>query len=304
MIRQASLIQSTCKLLNTMRSNIRCENCGQPALETDTVCWHCGQPLTGRGKQAKAESQIVAQAQPDPPPPAEPPAQVKDRWQEPRAFGDLAFYIGLTALVILGVLMVIGRLGRYPLVRASIGERPLFEWDNINDAALTFALQLPRAWERYDGQDPDQAAAFRQQFDQSELYRQGTLPLTSGVGDVQYVFLALSPRPRELPPAFLVVGKSEILSRLNYEEALQFLAESEVTVREAFMVEDFDRAFLSTLVEIPVAAEGFENLRCRQQYIRGRSESLLMALCAPEPRYAFYEESFGAIYQSFQSLTP
>lgn len=304
MIRQASLIQSTCKLLNTMSSNLRCENCGQPALESDTVCWHCGQPLAGRGMQAKTASQVVDQAQPDPSPAGEPAAQVKERWQEPRASSEIAFYIGLTVLVIVGVLLVIGRLGRYPLVRASIGERPLSEWDNISDADLTYALQLPREWERYDGQDPDQAAAFRQQFEQSELYRQGTLPLTSGVGDIQYLLLALSPKPRESPPAFLIVAKSETLSRLDYQEALQFLAESEVTVSEAFVVEDFDREFLSTLVDIPVEAEGFENLRCRQQFIRGQSESLLTALCAPEQRYAFYEESFGVIYQSFQSLAP
>jgi hypothetical protein len=285
-----------------MKSNIRCENCGQPALETDTVCWHCGQPLAVKRAQATTESQLGAQPEPDPSLSAEPAAQVKERWQERPAAGDIAFYLGLTALVIFGVLLVMGRLGRYPLVRASIGERPLFEWDNISDAALTFALQLPRVWEHYDGQDPDQAAAFRQQLQQSELYRQGTLPLTSGVGDVQYLFLALSPRPNELPPAFLIVAKSATLSRLDYQEALQFLPDSEVAVREAFMVEDFDRQFLSSLVEIPVEAEGFENLRCRQQYIRGQPESLLMALCAPEPRYAFYEESFDAIYNSFQSL--
>lgn len=107
-----------------------------------------------------------------------------------------------------------------------------------------------------------------------------------------------------MPNPFIVIGRSNTLSRLSYEGALQYLGGSDYTVLEAEMVDEFDKSHLSVLVDIPVSSDESDALRCRQQFVRSRQDAVIAAACVQAGRYAIHEALFASALAAFQWFAP
>ena len=266
--------------------DVRCENCGQPALTNDVVCWHCGQPLPGR--EHAAEETI----------------QVKESWLPGDQLYSLGFYVALTVLLIVATLIVLNSLAKRPLVQVGLSSFPANEWQVFTDTGINFTLNLPNEWEWFEGADLEQRAMMEAVFETNPHILMGVFPLGSDVEDFDFPFLAIRPVPSEnLSPAFIIVGRSELLNRLTYEDAQRYLQNEDFKVIEMEFVEDFEKSHLSIFSEVATLDRDFESLLCNQQFIRGEREGLVVAACAPSNRYGSYKIAFEEVMASFQRFS-
>jgi hypothetical protein len=267
--------------------NVRCENCGQLALDTDVKCWHCGEPLPGREQQ---ESEKV---------------QAKERWGQTASPSTLGIYLASTIFVIVAALLVMRSIGREPLVQVRLGTRPPPGWQVITQVNKLFTIDRPGEWRWFDGAVPEQALEILSHTESSDVFLTGLEPWYGEVDDMSVLFLALGPEePGDLLTPFIVVGRSDVLSRLSYDGALQFLGGSDYVVRETKLVDDFDKSHVSAIVEIPMNAGELETLRCRQHFVRGREDAVVVAACAPAGRFTSHNVLFDSALASFQWFAP
>lgn len=267
--------------------NIRCENCGQPALESDTTCWHCGEPLPGR-EQEQLEK-----------------VQVKEHWGPVTSPSTLAIYLASTVFVIVAALLVMRSIGQEPLVQVRLGTRPPPDWRTFTQADQLFTLDMPGDWRSLDWTVPEQASEIEALTNSSDLFRSGLEPWNTEVDDMDLIFLALDPDEEiELQNPFMVVGRSNTLSRLSYDGAMKYLGGSDYAVLEFEMVDDFDKSHLSVLVDIPVGVNESDTLRCRQQFVGNRHDAVIVATCVQAGRFALHEALFASALSAFQWLAP
>lgn len=271
------------------RLHHRCENCGQPATDTDVVCFHCGQPLPGR-------EEIT-----------EPAVNVQESWQQSISPTAAVVYIGIALIVFVSFVLVTRMLGQRPLVQIGFATRPADGWRQVVNQDEEFFLYLPENWLSYDVGDSAQAEELARHLDKSDLYYVATQPLASLADDLQIIYLSQNGNPEvDRPFAFLVVAKSNLLNSLSYEEVNEFLSGDPTIDDSVNFVDDFTKSRVEAIVQLPknlgdVEPEG-ETLRCRQQFVLGVKESFIMALCSPSERYISYSSTFEEISNSFQRL--
>lgn len=260
---------------------IRCENCGQPAVEGDINCWHCGQRLSA--SPAAAGSDTMTRA------------KIREQWQRPFSLSDAAVYGGMTALVIVGLLAVLVALGRFPLVQKRIGQGLPDDWAYLAGDELAFTLALPANWQIW------QAAEASRQVNETELYQHTLLPFGEQAPDLTPRFLALAPpRPNGDLTMLAVIAQSEALGRLTSDQAIT-LAQRNENVLTAEYRSNFDRSGVFLDVEQP---QSDPPLRCWQYLTGGRDSRpvLLLSLCAPAGRFGVYQETMIRILDNFESL--
>lgn len=260
-----------------------CDHCGEPALDTDTVCWHCGMPLPGR-KELNT-----------------PKDHLKEDWQQSISPSSVAMYTGMTIVVILGALLVMVYLGRLPLVQVRFGTRTPAQWESIISADNDFILSLPESWWWIDGSSKNHRVAIKDLIAEEKTYNISTYPFGAEVADLEIQFVAEtnSASTSQLLP-FLVIARSSLLNRLTYEEAIDFLLKSEYQINEAKLVDDFDKSYVSIFVHTDIDED--LDMRCWQKFIRGETEAMLVSLCAPTSRYQANINTFEEIMGSFQRL--
>jgi len=269
--------------------NIRCENCGHAALETDETCWHCGGPLPGR--QGAGRKKVKA----------------RESWARDRGPGSIAVFGGLTLLVILAAVLVMTTLGRQPQLQVRLGTRTPPGWTLLTPADQLFTITLPADWSWLNSADSDDVAELESLVQQQPRLRLATHPLGAETDDMRFLFAAGDPLPpRDLTP-FLVVAASPLLNRLTYQEAVSFLSGSDYDVLATRFVDDFDKSHVDILVDTPLGdlsgqQEGAGSIRCRQQFVLGRRQSLLLSLCSPPGRFDAYVTAFDQVLASFQHL--
>jgi hypothetical protein len=280
--------------------NIRCENCGQLSLETDKLCWHCGRPLAGRDIE---EPEKVA---------------VNQGWQQTQSWGAISGYVAVAVFVILAAILVTRILGQQPRVSANVGDRAPEGWEAVMDSNSRFTFYLPQAWtwfgpERRERR-PDPPLSYL--LETGPVFTLGTNPFGGETDDLEIDFLAVPISDTAAfedessliealitADAFMLVGRSQRLNDLAYEETVQFLLNSDYRILEARQQEELDRSYLTIFVETPVeAADDFEFLRCNQQFFLGRTESMLVTLCAKNTVYTSYQRTFSDILTSFRRL--
>lgn len=269
--------------------NLRCENCGQPATDTDVVCFHCGQPLPGREELA------------------EPKVKVKEGWQQSVSSTAATIYITSAVLVLLAFLLVTRTLGQRPLVQVGFATRPADGWRQVVNQSEDFLLYLPNGWKSYDGLDPDQADELAKRLAESDLYQLATQPLASLTDDLEIIYLSQNGRPAEDDRfAFLVIGRSALLNGLSYDEALDFWSTDAYLDGSVSFVDDFAKSRAEAIVRLPLEQNETgvpgEAIRCRQHFVLGEGESLLLAICSPADRYIPRASTFEEINNSFQRL--
>lgn len=281
--------------------NIRCENCGQLALENDKVCWHCGRPLSGRDIE---EPDKVA---------------VNQGWQQTQSLGTIGGYVAVAIIVILAAVLVTYNLGQQPKISANVGERAPEGWEVITDFRTRFSFYLPQDWTWFEQERREKRADPPLSFllENEQFFISGTNPFGAETDDLEIEFLAVPisntavfEGERALTEAlvtadaFMLVAYSQRLNDLTYEETVQFLLNSDYRILEAEQEEEIDRSYLNVFVETPVeSGVDFEFLRCNQQFFLGIEESLLVTLCAKNSDYTAYQRTFNEILTSFRRLS-
>lgn len=263
----------------------RCANCGQPALTTDNICWHCGEPLPWYEEDGPEE------------------VRVKEGWGRSAPMPSVVFYAGITVAVVIALIIVMSSLGSQPQVQVSIGTRPADDWELVTDANTSLTAHLPLAWNWYDSANVEQNDRLRNLVNDDRSFLSGTFPLGEAVDDLEVRFLAHRPRAGSgTVPTFMIVATSQKLNRLSYDDAAVFLDEGDFAISELRYIDNFQRSFLSIVTETELEVSG-DRLRCRQQFIRGKHEGMLLSLCAPTNFYTAQQGTFEEIWNSFQRLS-
>lgn len=264
--------------------NIICDNCGHQALDTDSTCWHCGEPLPGRDDAGRKK------------------VKVRESWTRDSGPASVAIFAGLTLLVAVAALLVMSALGSQPQLQIRLGTRARPEWTFFTAANGLFTVTLPDSWSWRDGTDPAAASALLTLLDSGERYQSALEPFGLETDDLAILFAAEGPQPGSGDPPFMIVASSPLLNRLTYDEAVTFLRDSDYDLQEVRHIDDFDKSHVSIIANTPIDESSDETIRCRQQFILGREESLLASMCAPSGRYTAYSNQFLEILSSFQHL--
>jgi hypothetical protein len=258
-------IHSKCKLFNIIGLTVMkhtCPNCSSPLFETDTVCWHCGQP------QTLAIEQDVA---PKPAAPEEEKQEEVEPELEPFAPGLIFVYGGLLLIIIAGLFLVTRSLGQSPTM-ALKSDETLGEWIFLTAPDKSFTIELPVTWEWY-------------------FQSNGPASLSENPAGESIVVFAAQPLGDFLPDLntflvaqhdanVLVVARSERLNRLSPEQAVSSLQSESfenLEIEEVRLIQlepDSERASI-TLAHKDVP------LHCTQHLVPGSSETYLVAACSP-----------------------
>lgn len=269
--------------------NVRCESCGRAALDTDETCWHCGEPLSGRRGVGRKR------------------VRARESWGRDGGPASLTIFGGLTLLVVMAAILVMASLGRQPQLRVRPDTRAKPGWTLLAPFGGSFTITLPDSWSWLDSADSESAARLEALEQQEPRLRLATHPLGAESGDMRLLFAAGDPLPTRPQTPLLVVAASPLLSRLTYQEAVGFLSGSNYDILSVRFVDDFDKGHVEILVDTPLPdgtepAEDGAAIRCRQQFVLGDTQSLILSLCAPRGRFDDYANTFGQIMASFQRL--
>lgn len=254
------------------------------ALETDNTCWHCGEPLPGREDAGRKK------------------VKVRESWAREAGPGSVAVFAGLTLLVVVAALLVSIALGRRPQLQVRLGTRPPPNWTFYTASDESFTVSLPDSWTWLDDNDPQVTGELQAMIDGDERFRLATHPLGAEVDDLIIRFLAHGQQLDDRHRSFMIIAGSSLLNRLTYREAVSFLSQSDYDLQEVRFVDDFDKSHVRIIVNTPLTDGSGEAIRCRQQFVLGRSESLLASLCAPENAYPALASQFDEIMTTFQHL--
>lgn len=264
--------------------NIRCENCGQPALSKDRVCFYCGTPLPDR--------EIIGDEQ----------VSFREGWAQRTSSRQAIFYLGMTIFLIIAAVCLMLILGQQPVVQIGFTTREPENWQDIVVQDHSLLMALPPAWQWYDDSVEATYADFDSVLAQEKTYALGLKPLGDWATDLEIMFLAReSDKFEEGAGAFLIVGRSQRLKQLSSQEAVQILTTNDL-VSETTVVDNFDKSHLSIMIELPLKENAGDLLLCRQQFVPGEMAAYLMSVCAPSQRYLGLETTLNEIYDSFQVL--
>lgn len=266
----------------------RCDHCGEPALDTDDVCWHCGMSLRGQEEQPPSSK-----------------TQIKEGWQESTTPTAVVFYVGLTIFIILATVILMVMLSRQPLVQIRLGTRVPNNWQQVTTADLSFTLYLPSRWQWLDSALSNQQQVLDDRLAESEIYLLGSQPFGKEIDDLVVEFLAQeASESMDQDGMFLIVATSDLLNRLSYDEAEDFLLSGDYVINDVTFVENYEKSHLRYDLQIDGSDQDSSKIICRQMLILGTSEAMLVSLCRPLKSARNYENTFVDILDSFQRLRP
>ncbi len=241
--------------------NRTCENCSRPLLDTDTICWHCGQQQT---LPVKAESPSEQEEH-------EPAEKEKHELEIETVSSPLILYYGgLTAVVVFALLLITRSLGQSPALSVKAGSSPS-EWITLNAPDKSFTIEIPAKW---DWQFLLGKAKEPALVEGEGLITTAVAPFGDLVPDIDYLLHA------ENEGSLLVIARSARLSRLSAQQvvtALQGESFENMAVTEARLtgsVPGEERAFF-TLTHSDLS------LHCDQYFVPGSADSYLVAVCSP-----------------------
>lgn len=264
----------------------QCERCGQTALETDTVCWHCGWRFSQQ-EPKKPASKIKAIA----------------GEEESLSLSAVAIYAILTLITLLAIMLVTRSLEQKPLFLAN-PETPLEPgWVPITDQAQQFTLNIPSQWQWFEKEDEEQQSSF-DALAKNDQFRAAVAPFTNIAADTEVLLVAQNDTTAEssAPPGFLVVARSVDFRQLPSEQTLNQVRQNAANLLNAEITESFTG---QNQVVILIDVDSVDSLlRCRERLIHGPQAGYLVAGCTPRSDYPRYRSEFEAIVASFQLLAP
>lgn len=251
-----------------------CENCGQPVLQNDTVCWHCDAKLT----------------------PAEPAAATAvERSDEENGGGgappvQILFYAAATAVIALALLLVIRSLGQQPRLSVSFeaGEMRAVE---LSDPGGAFTILLPDEFIWYFPQakrGKDETAA---QMANDPRFESASQPLLDLAPDSEFLLIAQG------NSTALTIMRSERLGGLTLENVVGSM-NSEVfpgsTVLAASKSSNNEGAELAAIT----LEQADPSQSCRQHFLPETDAAYLASICSPPDQFERQAAVFEAILSS------
>jgi hypothetical protein len=265
-----------------------CPNCNQTVLPTDTVCWHCGYRW--------APQPPKHELQPEPATAVTAP--------ESFSLSAVLVYGGVTAVVLIGLLLAIRTLGQRPTILLNPDTNISAGWPPVTDHSMRFTLDIPPTWQAWDKQNPQQQAEFETVLASDEQFTAAVASLSTAVSDLEILMIVIGEKPEQITavPGFIVVARSEEIGRLSLDDIIA-LAQRPNAAVELSQVNIFSSFTgdnrVSASLKMPATKDA---LTCQQHVIRGTGEGYLLAGCAPEARYQTYSEPIENILASFQLL--
>jgi len=259
-----------------------CENCSRPLLDTDTVCWHCGQkqPLPAQPESPPDQigKDLAIEEDPDPEPDPVPPALI-------------FYYGGLTAVIIVAVMLTVRSLGQRPIVTLNL-DSPQGDWVTLTSPGKSFTIDIPANWDWQFQEGKRTNSSSEDLLEHDSGVVAAVTPLGNFVTDFEYLFAA------EGDSNMLVVARSERLNRLSPQQAVTSLQEESfdnITVKEARLVqatEGEEKAFFKLEhLDIP--------LQCDQYFVPGSEETYVVSACSLAESNNQQQEEFNKALSSF-----
>jgi hypothetical protein len=172
---------------------------------------------------------------------------------------------------------------------------------SVTDTELRYTLSLPADWQWLDLTYRDQDELLDEVIAEQPYVGQALRPLGEAAGDVTALAIAVGGPSVETdqPIPFAIVGRSERLSGLEPQAALDLLAEQPLPISDAEVnvrLLGQPQARFSTFD----LANAFQ---CRHLFVAGRDEdAYLVAACAPQADYGGLRPTLGDILDTFQLL--
>lgn len=259
-----------------------CPNCNSPLLATDTICWHCGQPLTLPIRQAIS-----------PEPPALDSIEEKEPESERASFDSslVLVYSGLVVIIILGLLVITRSLGQSPILALKSDDAQI---DRVSLTApdRSFSIEIPAVWEWRFQKKGQANSSLPEELANESVLGLAVQPLGSLVPDLTYLLVAQN------DSSLLIVAQSERLNRLSPEQAVASLQSEAfdnlevLEVRRVQLEPAAERAFITLAHKDPP-------LQCSQHLVPGPTETYLVAACSPKDVYDTQRRVMLDILNSF-----
>jgi hypothetical protein len=276
-----------------------CENCGRPILLADITCWHCGYSLPDRKKSRIGQDTGVAStarlfgaARP-----SDPTTGEDGKYN----FRAIALYGTLTLFVIMGLMIVLSVLGRYPTLVRSANLALGSDWIAVTDADLRYTISLPDSWQWLDLAYRDQQMVLPLLIERQPYINRALQPLGEAADDIEILSIAVNALTLEetAPRPFVVIARSEGLRELTPQAVLNLLNGYSLPVSE----QSIDRR----LAGQPQARYNVLDLehayQCRHLFVTdSESAGYLVAACAPQARFAVMQRELNNILDSFQLI--
>ena len=259
-----------------------CENCSRPLFDTDTICWHCGQKQSlpvqpeSTSEQPSIDSTIEDGPEPEP---------------EPVATALILFYGGLTAVIVLALLLTIRSLGQSPIVTLK-PDSSQGEWVSLNSPDKSFTIDIPAKWDWQFLEEKRAKSSVTDLLENDRRIMTAITPLGDLVPDIEYLLVAQN------GSGLLVVARSERLNRLSPQQAVTSLQEEQfdnIIVTEAHLIqaapEEAKAVFTLKHMDTP--------LQCDQYMVPGPSETYVVAACS---LIESYKQQHGDFKTALDSL--
>ena len=263
----------------------QCERCGQTALETDTVCWHCGWRFSQQEPKKSASKTKAIAAE-----------------EEPLSLSAVAIYAALTLIILLAIMLVTRSLEHKPLFLANPETSLESGWVPVTDQEQQFTLNIPSQWQWFEKENEEQQSSFNV-LAKNDQFRAAVAPLANIAADTEVLLVALDDTTAEslAPPGFLVVARSVDFRQLSSEQTLNQVRQNAANLLDAEITESFTG---QNQVDILLDVDSADSpLRCRERLIQGSQAGYLVAGCTPRAGYPRYRNEFEAMVASFQPLT-
>jgi hypothetical protein len=256
----------------------RCENCGQPVLQSDITCWHCGvklplqvaEPTVSDGETGAEDQEERAET---------PPMQI-------------IFYALLTTIIAFALLFVLRSLGRQPRLAASFAIEDTQAME-LFDPDGSFSIEVPpeMVWyfpQAQKGQGPQAA-----QMENNPQFQAALQPLYDLASDGQLLLLG------QTEAGTLTVARSERLAQLTVEEVIRSLPTEPFADGAILVTIDGNNRTGSSLALITLERDNPPQL-CRQIFLPGSKDAYLAAICAHRDQF---NEQSAVIDATLTSLT-
>lgn len=120
-----------------------CENCGQPVLASDAICWHCGRKLPRTETPAAASE-----------------APTQNDSAHSISLTAVIVYAALTAVILLATFLVMRSLGRRPLPPSEGSFNPPAGRETVPTESGGSSLSLSSDWRWLDESNSSQGTEF------------------------------------------------------------------------------------------------------------------------------------------------
>lgn len=255
----------------------KCGNCGQPVLQSDVTCWHCGAKLTLQEIEPHFTAESIEAPVGGPAGSGVPPLQI-------------LFYALMTTCISLALLLVIRSLGQQPRLAASFAPEgtPVVE---LLSPARSFSIEVPPGLVWYFPQDKQGQGDAAEQMAMDPQFEAALQPLFGLTSDGQILLLA------QTESGTLTVAQSKQLGQLSVEEVVGSLPEEPFPEGTVLVTKKETNRAGSDVAWITLEQDDPPQL-CRQVFLPGSDDAYLAAICAGRDQFNDQSTLIDAILNS------